>query len=156
MLLKTRNNLNIYSTQDQTLITIIIKKYKNLSTGLFNLPLFTVGIPSEKVVRKLCLVHPIHCDKEYSLKERLLYYLDDNKYYTSLENHYIKVARSFLNKYMARIIYLCKVHNLIIILPDQTCNRNNCLYELKPKFGDKLFVKYLKTNNISYRESISF
>lgn len=74
---------------DQEVISISLKKFNKISRGLYTLPLYTVGIPSEQEIKSLCLVHPIHCNKEFSLKERLLCYVDENKYYTSLQNRYI-------------------------------------------------------------------
>lgn len=65
---------------DQEIISLALKKYSNISKGLYSLPLFTVGVPNENMIRKLCIVHPIHCDKIFSLKERLLYYIEEDVY----------------------------------------------------------------------------
>lgn len=138
---------------DQEVISIALRKFKNISKGLYTLPLFTVGIPSEKKVKNLCIVHPIHCDKEFSLKERLLYYNDENSYYTSLLNRYVLFSRHILNKYLYKVINICKRYNLVLILPDQKCKMPNCIYKMKDTFGDSVLIKYLKSENISIRES---
>lgn len=83
---------------DQEVISISLRIFKNISKGIYSLPLYTVGIPPENIVKTLCMVHPIHCNKEYSLKERLLYYIDEKRYYTSSKNRYILFSRNTINQ----------------------------------------------------------
>lgn len=152
--MKHKENINQYfPSADQSIITLIIKKFTKLKSGLYTLPLFTVGIPSENKVKDLCIVHPIHCDKEYSLKERLLYYNNNKEYYTSTSRHYIALTREVLLINITYIINLIKLLNLTLILPDNYCVYPNCMYEMYPYYGDKLLIKYLEKERIDYRES---
>lgn len=153
-LLKYRNNINkFFPSVEQTIFTIIIKKYKELKADLYSLPLFTVGLPSEENIKSLCVVHPIHCNKELSLKERILYYNDDNFYYTSNTNRYVIVRRIILQSNFSSIIDIIKSNNLILILPDQSCIIPYCFYYMDLYYGDKLLIEKLNNNNIQYRES---
>lgn len=124
--------------------------------GLYTLPHFTVGIPFENSIKELCIVHPIHCDKEYSLKERLLYYINDNDYYTSQSKHYIVFTRKLLFFNLTYIVNLIKLLNMTIILPDDICTYPNCMHEIYPSYGDKLLIKYLEKEKVDYRESTFF
>lgn len=141
---------------DQEVISLELKKYNNISKGLYNLPYYTVGIPPERNIKKLCIVHPIHCDKIFSLKERLLYYIDENHYYSSPNNKYIIFARDYLYRNITIVKRICEKFNLILILPDQLCIMPNCIYKMKDSFGDSAAIKMLNKNNVTIRESISF
>lgn len=153
-LINNTNNINRYfPSADQSIFTIIVKKFHKLKYGLYTLPFFTVGLPSENIIKRLCIVHPIHCNKELSLKERMLYYLNENRYYTSTNSKYIIIGRRILCKEINNIIKVIKYYNLTLILPDQYCNYPNCFYKLKEYFEDDMLVKNLERNNISYRES---
>lgn len=141
---------------DQEVISISLRIFKNISKGIYSLPLYTVGIPPENIVKTLCMVHPIHCNKEYSLKERLLYYIDENRYYTSSKNRYILFSRNIINQNIDKVTYICRRYKLILILPDQNCSMPNCVYKMEKGFGDEILIKYMESKNISIRESISF
>lgn len=154
LLIKHQKDINKYfPSADQSIITIIIQKFTKIKSGLYGLPLFTVGIPSENRIKYLCIVHPIHCDKEYSIKERLLYYNNDNEYYTSKLRHYITITRRIIQYNLTYIVKVIKLFNLTLILPDNNCITPYCMYEMHPSYGDKLLVKYLEQEKVDYRES---
>lgn len=142
-----------FPSVEQSIFTIIIDKFKELKTDLYSLPLFTVGLPYENQIKSVCVVHPIHCNKELSMKERLLYYNNEDYYYTSTKNHYIIAKREILQSNFSIIINFIKTNNLILILPDQICTIPHCFHSMKIYFGDQLLIEELQKNNIEYRES---
>lgn len=101
--------------------------------------------------------------KKYGFMEKSLFIVDNDGYYSSLTNKYIKLDDDFVfnTKHdLSKIDYLIKLshqYNRIPILPKQECNKNNeCLSKLKPQFGSAILYKYIINKNISFRESISF
>lgn len=153
-LIKNNNNINKYfQSADQSIFTIIINKFKELTLCFYDLPYYTVGLPPENSIKYLYIVHPIHCNKELSLKERLLYYNDENNYYTSNTNKYIIIKRYLLMDNFSYLIKLIKQNSFILILPDQLCKKSYCFHKLNPSFGDQLLVDELEKNKVQYRES---